>query len=85
MSLSSKGLRVTTPLPLGKKSKPTILSNNELLPDDWVPTTQILGSYIYFYSPTSFNSSTILISFLKFSKSGVFSKSSFFYSILKYY
>lgn len=76
---------MTTPLPLGKKSKPTILSNNELLPEDCVPTTQILGSYIYFYSPTSFNSSTILISFLKLSNNGVLSKSSFFYSILIYY
>lgn len=32
-----KGRRVTTPEPLGKKSRPTIFYNSEDLPDDWVP------------------------------------------------
>jgi hypothetical protein len=33
-SLISKGLLVTTPEPLGKKSRPTTFSNKELFPED---------------------------------------------------
>lgn len=50
-SLSSSGLLVTTPDPLGKKSKPTIFSSNELLPEDCVPKTTILGKEICLSSP----------------------------------
>lgn len=48
---SYKGRRVTTPLPRGKKSKPTMFSNNELFPLDCVPRTAILGSEIYLSRP----------------------------------
>lgn len=34
---SSRGRRVTTPDPLGRKSMPTIFSNKEDFPLDWVP------------------------------------------------
>ena len=50
-SLSSKGLRVTTPEPRGRKSSPTIFSRRELFPLDWVPSTAILGREIYLSSP----------------------------------
>lgn len=50
-SLNYKGLRVTTPEPRGKKSKPTIFSKSELLPLDWVPKTAILGREIYLSRP----------------------------------
>lgn len=43
-NLISKGLLVTTPAPLGKKSRPTTFSNKELLPEDYEPTTIILGN-----------------------------------------
>lgn len=45
-NLNSKGLLVTVPSPLGKKSYPTIDSNNELLPADYKPTIAILGNEI---------------------------------------
>jgi hypothetical protein len=35
--LNSSGLLVTTPEPLGKKSRPTMFSKSDDLPDDWVP------------------------------------------------
>lgn len=60
-SLSSRGLRVTTPEPLGKKSSPTIFYSSELLPLDWVPKTAILGSEISLSSPKSLSRSIILI------------------------
>ena len=43
----SKGLRVTTPEPLGRQSIPTICYSKDDLPDDWFPTTTILGNLIY--------------------------------------
>ena len=42
---------MTTPEPLGKKSRPTMFSRSELLPLDWVPRTAILGREIYLSSP----------------------------------
>ncbi len=45
--LNSNGLQVTIPLPLGKKFKPQIDSNKELLPADYSPKTAILGREIY--------------------------------------
>jgi hypothetical protein len=48
---SSKGRRVTTPDPLGRKSRPTIFSRSELLPLDCVPSTAILGREISLSSP----------------------------------
>lgn len=50
-SLNSRGLLVTTPEPLGKKSKPTIFYSSELLPEDCVPSTTILGKEICLSSP----------------------------------
>ena len=50
-NLSSRGLRVTTPDPLGKKSRPTMFSSSELLPLDWVPKTAILGREISLSRP----------------------------------
>ncbi len=35
--LNYKGRRVTTPEPLGRKSRPTMFSSSDDLPDDWVP------------------------------------------------
>jgi len=46
-NLSSRGRLVTTPSPLGKKSRPTIDSSTEDLPADWDPNTTILGSLMY--------------------------------------
>ena len=43
----SRGRLVTTPFPLGKKSKPTIDSKTEDFPEDWVPKTAIRGRLIY--------------------------------------
>lgn len=54
---SSKGLRVTTPDPLGKKSIPTIDSKTEDFPDDCCPQTAIRGRLIIFYKPMSLRSS----------------------------
>lgn len=48
---SSKGRRVTTPDPLGRKSRPTIFSRSELFPLDWVPSTAILGREISLSRP----------------------------------
>lgn len=48
---SSKGRRVTTPDPLGRKSRPTMFSSRELFPLDCVPSTAILGSEISLSSP----------------------------------
>lgn len=48
---SSRGRRVTTPEPLGRKSSPTMFSRRELFPLDWVPKTAILGSEIYLSRP----------------------------------
>jgi hypothetical protein len=45
-NLISNGLLVTTPSPLGKKSKPTTASKRELLPLDYDPKTAILGKLI---------------------------------------
>lgn len=39
MSWRIKGRRVTMPLPRGRKSRPTMFSNTEDLPEDWEPTT----------------------------------------------
>lgn len=50
-NLSSSGRLVTTPDPLGRKSRPTMFSRSELLPLDWVPRTAILGSEISLSSP----------------------------------
>jgi hypothetical protein len=54
---SSRGLLVTTPSPLGKKSRPTIDSKTDDFPADYPPSIAILGSLIYCYNPTSLNSS----------------------------
>jgi hypothetical protein len=43
--------------PLGKKSKPTIDSNTDDFPADYVPSTQIRGNLIYYCRPTSLSSS----------------------------
>ena len=42
-SCSTSGRRVTMPVPLGRKSRPTMLSRTLLLPDDCDPTTTICG------------------------------------------
>ena len=39
MSWRMRGLRVTMPLPRGRKSRPTIFSSTEDFPEDWEPTT----------------------------------------------
>ena len=39
---------MTIPEPLGKKSRPTIDSKTELLPEDYAPTTTSYGSSIEF-------------------------------------
>ena len=44
LKLSTKGHLVTIPVPLGKKSLPTIDSITELLPEDYAPTLTIEGS-----------------------------------------
>mmetsp|Transcript_21622 Transcript_21622/g.69619 ORF Transcript_21622/g.69619 Transcript_21622/m.69619 type:complete len:219 (-) Transcript_21622:130-786(-) len=41
ISWRTSGRRVTMPLPRGRKSRPTMFSNTELLPLDWPPTTAI--------------------------------------------
>lgn len=51
--------------PLGKKSNPTICSNNELFPDDWFPNTTTFGNDSCLSSPMSLNKSTREITFLK--------------------
>jgi len=38
------------PDPRGKKSRPTMFSNTELLPLDWEPTTTICGKSIGFWT-----------------------------------
>lgn len=43
--------------PLGKKSNPTIDSNTDDFPADYVPSTQIRGNLIYYCRPTSLSSS----------------------------
>ena len=55
--------------PRGKKSNPTIASNNELFPLLYYPNTQIEGNLIIYCRPISLNPSTRLMSFLKLSKS----------------
>ena len=42
-NLNSRGLLVTIPYPLGKKSYPTIDSRRDDLPADYNPTTAIQG------------------------------------------
>jgi len=46
MSCRIKGLRVTIPLPLGRKSRPTMFSKTDDLPDDCDPTTTWNGLYL---------------------------------------
>jgi len=67
-NLNSSGLLVTTPDPLGKKSNPTTDSITELFPLLYVPSVQILGSFIYDDKPISLNLSIMLINFLKLLK-----------------
>lgn len=55
----SKGLLVTTPSPLGRKSSPTMDSSKELFPLLWVPKTAIRGKFMNSWSPTSRSSSII--------------------------
>ena len=62
---SSRGLLVTTPEPLGRKSSPTMFSNKEDFPDDYEPTTQIRGNFMCPCKPRSLNSSTVVINVLK--------------------
>ena len=50
---NSNGLRVTTPSPRGKKSRPTIDSNTDDLPELWVPREHIRGNFIYSFTPQS--------------------------------
>ena len=57
-NLISKGLLVTIPLPLGKKSRPTICYSKELFPALCSPTTTILGKLISLSSPRSLSRST---------------------------
>lgn len=45
--------------PLGNVSSPIIDSKTDDLPADCPPNTQILGSFIYYYNPTSLSSSYI--------------------------
>ena len=55
---NSSGRLVQTPSPLGRKSRPTIVSRTEDFPADWPPTTAILGRLIpVLCTPTSLNSS----------------------------
>ena len=61
---SSQGLLVTTPSPLGKKSRPTMDSRTEDLPADWPPSMAILGSLMCYCKPTSLSSSITLMNFL---------------------
>ena len=57
---NSSGRLVQTPSPLGRKSRPTIVSRTEDFPADWPPTTAILGKLIpVLCTPTSLNSSYI--------------------------
>ena len=42
---------MTTPPPLGKKSRPTIFYKRELLPLDCVPKTAMVGNEISLSSP----------------------------------
>lgn len=42
-SWSTRGRRVTMPLPRGRKSRPTMFSSTLLLPLDWLPITTIWG------------------------------------------
>ena len=44
---SSRGRLVTTPSPLGRKSRPTIDSSTDDLPADWDPSTAIRGKLMY--------------------------------------
>jgi hypothetical protein len=44
MSWRMSGLRVTIPLPRGRKSRPTIFSRTDDFPDDCEPTTTLRGS-----------------------------------------
>lgn len=44
---SSRGLRVTIPVPRGRKFKPAIYSSKEDLPADYSPRTAILGRFMY--------------------------------------
>jgi len=44
MSWRMSGLRVTIPLPRGRKSRPTMFSRTEDLPEDWEPTTTLKGN-----------------------------------------
>jgi len=64
LSLSSRGLLVQTPSPLGRQSRPIILSSTEDLPADCPPSIQILGSLMCYESPTSLSSSITLMNFL---------------------
>ena len=48
---SSRGRRVTTPDPRGRKSRPTMFSRSELLPLDCVPRTAIRGREISLSRP----------------------------------
>jgi len=66
-NLNSRGLLVTTPSPLGKKSRPTIYSRRDDFPLLYVPRTVIRGREMYFDKPKSLNLSTNVITFLKFS------------------
>lgn len=87
-NLISRGLLVTNPSPLGKKSSPTIFSNKEDFPLDYEPTTAILGNLIYSYKPTSRNSSMTLTNLRKLSNRGVlkFSEAAVYLSAInKYY
>ena len=53
-----------TPSPLGRQSRPIILSRTDDLPADYPPSIQILGSLICYESPTSLSSSITLMNFL---------------------
>jgi hypothetical protein len=44
MSWRMSGLRVTIPLPRGRKSRPTIFSRTDDFPEDCEPTTTLRGS-----------------------------------------
>ena len=46
INCKTKGLRVTIPVPLGKKSLPTMFSSTDDLPQDWDPTTAKMGKSI---------------------------------------
>ena len=63
--LNYKGLRVTTPDPLGRKSRPTICSSKELLPDDWFPSTTTFGNDNFLSRPISRSKSTRVMTFLR--------------------